>query len=67
MIEGCPAPALAAAVVRDGKIVALGASGVRKAGDKTAVTVNDKFHLGSCTKSMMAVLAALMVEAGHLS
>ena len=67
MIEGSPVPALAAAVVRDGKIVALGASGVRKAGDKTAVTVNDKFHLGSCTKSMTAVLAALMVEAGHLS
>jgi CubicO group peptidase (beta-lactamase class C family) len=43
-------PALAAAVVVDGKIV-----------------VDDKFHLGSVTKSMTATVAAMLVEQGKIS
>src|SRR5919106_6729772 len=57
-------PALAAAVVKDGKVVAVGAVGTRKAGAQIPVTVNDRFHLGSDTKAMTALLAAMFVEAG---
>src|SRR4051812_17776610 len=60
-------PALAAAVVRSNSIVAAGAVGVRKAGSTTSVTVEDKFHLGSCTKAMTATLVGMLVEDGHLA
>jgi CubicO group peptidase (beta-lactamase class C family) len=59
-------PALAAAVVKDGKIIAAGAVGTRKAGANIPVTVNDRFHLGSDTKGMTALLAAIFVEEGKL-
>jgi len=57
-----PVPALAAAVVRRGETVALGAVGFRKDGSTERVTRNDRWHIGSCTKSMTAVLAAMLVE-----
>jgi CubicO group peptidase (beta-lactamase class C family) len=59
-------PALAAAVVSSKGLVAVGAVGVRKQGDKTAVTVDDQFHLGSDTKAMTAALLAAVVEEGKL-
>ena len=52
---------VAAAVVND-EIVAVGATGIRKLGDKAKVTIDDKFHIGSNTKSMTATLAAIMVR-----
>src|SRR5881394_1261655 len=60
-------PALAAAVVVDGKIVATNAVGFRKNGGTEKVTVDDKFHLGSVTKSMTATVAAMLVEQGKIS
>jgi CubicO group peptidase (beta-lactamase class C family) len=57
-------PALAAVVVRGGDTVAIGAVGFRKKGAPDLVTVNDEWHIGSCTKSMTAVLAAMLVEDG---
>jgi CubicO group peptidase (beta-lactamase class C family) len=59
-------PAFAAAVVKDGKIVALGAVGTRKAGANIPVTPQDRFHLGSDTKAMTALIAAMLVEEGKL-
>lgn len=59
-------PALAAAVVRDGRIIAAGAVGTRRAGTQTPVTRDDRFHLGSDTKAMTALLAAMLVEEGRL-
>lgn len=59
-------PALAAAVVKDGELVAVGAVGMRVAGMKNPVTRDDRFHLGSDTKAMTATLAAMMVEEGKL-
>lgn len=59
-------PSLAVAVVKDGKICDRAAVGVRKYGDPTPVTVNDQFHIGSCTKSMTATLTAMFVEEGKL-
>lgn len=67
LLKDSPVPALAAAAVRDGRIVAQGAAGVRKAGEDVLVSVDDKFHIGSCTKSMTAVLATMMVEEGKLA
>lgn len=59
-------PALAAVVVKDGRICDRAALGVRKVGDSTPVTINDLFHIGSCTKAMTATLAALLIEEGKL-
>jgi CubicO group peptidase (beta-lactamase class C family) len=59
-------PALAAAVVVEGRIVAAGAVGTRRAGVAAPVTVDDRFHLGSDTKAMTALLAAQLVEQGRL-
>jgi CubicO group peptidase (beta-lactamase class C family) len=59
-------PALAAAVVVDGKIVVTNAVGFRKSGGTEQVTVDDKFHLGSVTKSMTATVAAMLVEQGTI-
>ena len=60
-------PGLVAAAVLDGKIIAAGATGVRKHGDPAPVTINDKFHIGSCTKSMTASLAAMLVADGKIT
>jgi CubicO group peptidase (beta-lactamase class C family) len=59
-------PALAAAVVKNGEIVAASAVGVRAYGSGVAVTIDDRFHLGSDTKAMTATLAGVMVDAGKL-
>jgi len=59
-------PALAVVVTMDGQICDRAAAGVRKWGDDTPVTTNDVFHIGSCTKSMTATLAAMYIEEGSL-
>ncbi|MBP7867069.1 MAG: beta-lactamase family protein [Acidobacteria bacterium] len=59
-------PALAAAVVKDGRIVAAGAVGTRRWGENIPVTPSDRFHLGSDTKAMTATLAAILVDQGKL-
>jgi len=60
-------PALAVLVVKDGVAVERAAVGIRKLGETNAVTTNDLFHIGSCTKSMTATLAAMLVEDGKLN
>ena len=59
-------PAIAAAVVKEGKTISAGAVGTRRVGNDIAVTLNDRFHLGSDTKAMTALLASMMVEEGKL-
>ncbi len=59
-------PALAAAVVQDGQVIAVGAVGTRRWGTQIPVTLNDRFHLGSDTKAMTATMAAILVERGKL-
>jgi CubicO group peptidase (beta-lactamase class C family) len=59
-------PALAVVVVKDGKICDHAAVGIRKLGDPTPVTIDDQFHIGSCTKSMTATLAAMFIEENKL-
>ena len=55
-------PAIAGGAIRNGKLVGLGAYGVRRLGHPETVTKDDKFHIGSCTKAMTASLAAMLVE-----
>jgi CubicO group peptidase (beta-lactamase class C family) len=59
-------PGMAAAIVEDGRITAIGAAGVRRLGHKEPITSNDQFHIGSDTKSMTATLIAILVEEGKL-
>jgi CubicO group peptidase (beta-lactamase class C family) len=58
--------ALAAVVTRGRDVVAQGVCGVRKAGTDTAATLDDRWHLGSCTKALTATLLAVLVEEGKL-
>src|SRR3954466_14976518 len=48
-------------------IIAQGAAGVRKGGTAERITLDDRFHLGSCTKAMTATLVAMLVEEGRLN
>lgn len=59
-------PALGAAVITDGRLTALGVTGVRRQGHDEKVTIGDLWHLGSCTKAMTATLLARQVDAGTL-
>jgi len=59
-------PALATAVILDGRLGALGVVGVRKDGSEVPAQLNDRFHLGSCTKAITASLVCLLVEEGKL-
>lgn len=59
-------PALAVVVSKGGTVCDQAAVGVRKEGDPTPVTAGDRFHIGSCTKSMTATLAAILIEEGKI-
>jgi CubicO group peptidase (beta-lactamase class C family) len=60
-------PSIAAAAVLDGELVAAGAAGVRRIDGPGKVTLDDRYHIGSCTKSMTATLAAIMVREGTVA
>lgn len=59
-------PAMAGLVVKGDAIVMEGITGVRKKGTNIKATLDDLWHLGSCTKSMTATLCAILVEKGIL-
>lgn len=59
-------PALAAAVAKNGRIVAAGVVGTRVLGRDLKTARDDRFHIGSDTKAMTATLAAMLVEEGKL-
>jgi CubicO group peptidase (beta-lactamase class C family) len=59
-------PALAAAALHDGRLIASGAAGVRKYDSPEPVTFHDQFHLGSCTKALTAHLCARLMQQGLL-
>ncbi len=54
--------ALAACVVHGGEVAQLVAVGKRRRGGSEAVTVDDRWHLGSCTKAMTATLCGMFVD-----
>ena len=59
-------PALGAILVVSNRVVAMGAVGLRRHGSNVEVTITDKWHHGSITKSMTATAAAVLVERGQL-
>lgn len=60
-------PAVAALVINQDRVVAQGFTGVRKLGRPERVQRDDRWHLGSCTKSFTATLIGILVEQGSLS
>lgn len=60
------APGLVAILIEGDTIKLHGAAGIRTRGSDAKVTINDQFHLGSCTKAMTATLCAMLVEDGTL-
>lgn len=58
---------MAAVLVHDGQIIEMAATGTRKINNDIAVTNEDKWHLGSLTKSMTSTFAALLVKQGVIS
>ncbi|HEX5715398.1 MAG TPA: serine hydrolase domain-containing protein [Thermoanaerobaculia bacterium] len=59
-------PGLAAVVVRGGQVVSSAVAGVRRMSTGDPLRIDDRFHIASCTKSMTATLAAIVVEEGGL-
>ena len=59
-------PALGAAIITPDSTIAIDVVGIRRVGDTTRATVNDRFHLGSDTKAMTAGLLGLLVDQGKL-
>jgi CubicO group peptidase (beta-lactamase class C family) len=60
-------PGIAAATIGGGKLTDAAASGVRAVGKSDAVTLNDRWHVGSVAKSMTATMIGALVESGALS
>ena len=59
-------PAVAAWVSRRGDPLAVAAVGLRRADGEERVSPDDRFHLGSVTKSLNATLVATLVDEGKL-
>jgi CubicO group peptidase (beta-lactamase class C family) len=61
-------PGMGCAVVLGNRIAGIGVTGIRKYGvANSLVTLGDRWHHGSVTKSMTATLAAMMVQNGEIS
>ena len=59
-------PAVGLALINAAGVESLGCLGERKRGSSVAVTEHDRWHIGSCGKSMTATLMARLVERGKL-
>jgi len=57
-------PAFAAAVFKQGVVIASGAAGTRRAGIDIPVQIDDRFHLGSDTKAFTSLLVGQLVQQG---
>ncbi len=65
--EASGAPALAAALVRDGEVVFHTTNGFAVAGSDSPLPPNARFHYGSVTKSFTGWIVARLIEQGKLS
>jgi CubicO group peptidase (beta-lactamase class C family) len=59
-------PGIAAAAVRDGRILAIGVAGVRELGKAQPIEKADRFVIGSCTKAMTRLLVGRLLQAGKI-
>jgi CubicO group peptidase (beta-lactamase class C family) len=66
IIEKHHVPGMAAAVIRNGEIVALGVTGVRTRGKPDKIATADRFLICSDTKAMTAMLCGILVDEGKL-
>src|SRR5438105_15554252 len=66
IIQKHDVPGMAAAVVQSGETVALGVAGVRTRGKPDKIVAADRFHIGSDTKALTAMLCGILVEEGKL-
>lgn len=60
-------PGLALGIIKEGKLYGIGVAGTRKFGVDAPITLDDKWHQGSITKSMTATLAGILVEEGTIN
>ena len=66
IIQKHDVPGMAAAVVRNGEIVAVGVAGLRTRGKPDKIASADHFHIGSDTKALTAMLCGILVDEGKL-
>lgn len=55
-------PSLAAAAYRDGTLIAAGATGWYSMDHATRVTTDSRYHIGSCSKAMTAVVLGSVID-----
>lgn len=69
LIKAHDLPGMVAAIVEGDGVggLEIGCAGVRERGKAEAITIFDRMHLGSCTKSMTATMIATLVQDGKLS
>jgi len=60
-------PGLSAMAIKDGRIVAQGAAGVRRQGESAPLLVTDRNNIGSNTKWITATLVGRLVDRGLLA
>lgn len=60
-------PAISAMIIKGNEILEMEVTGFRDANLPDEVTINDRLHIGSLTKSMTATVAARLVEQGLIS
>ena len=60
-------PGLSAMAIKDGRIVAQGAAGVRRQGQSTPLLLTDRNNIGSNTKWITATLVGRLVDRGLLA
>jgi len=58
---------MAAGMADDERIIAMAARGVRRQGHSQPVSIADRWHIGSVTKSLTAVLIGTLVAEGRLN
>ena len=66
IVDRTGVPGLAAAVIDQTGVIAIGASGRRRIDEAATLQIDDRFHLGSDTKAMTAFLVGRLVDAGEL-
>jgi len=60
-------PAVAAMIIKGDEILEMDVTGFRDINQTDEVTINDRWHIGSLTKSMTATMAAKLVEQGVIT
>ncbi|NQY87970.1 MAG: beta-lactamase family protein [Colwellia sp.] len=60
-------PAVSAMIIKGNEVLEMDIAGFRDANQLDEITIDDRWHIGSLTKSMTATIAARLVEQGLIS